>query len=103
MWLTNLRVKPKAYLPLVKRDVSSYKKYDRYDAIDVPSYAEIPDNYYGVMGVPITIMPRLNTEQFEVLGLAKRKLPGTQHYVLFHASIDGRDCFTRIVLKRRAN
>ncbi len=103
VWLTNLRVKPKAYLPLVKRDVSSYKKYDRYDAIDVPSYAEIPDSYYGVMGVPITLMPRLNMEQFEVLGLAKRKTPTTSHYVLFHASIDGHDIFTRIIVKRRGN
>lgn len=103
VWLTNLHVKPKAYLPFVKRDVSSYKKYDTYNAIEVPTYREIPDGYDGVMGLPVTVLPRLNFEQFELLGLAKRKMPTTPAYVLFNPIINGRECFSRIVLKRRGN
>ena len=103
VWLTNLRVKPKAYLPLVKRDVSSYEKYDTYNAIEVPSYREIPEGYAGIMGLPITVLPRLNFEQFELLGLAKNKTPTTPAYVLFKPIINGRSCFARIVLKRHGN
>lgn len=103
VWLTNLRVKAKPKLPLVKRDVSSYEKYDTYNAIEVPTYREIPEGYLGVMGLPITVLPRLNFEQFELLGLAKNKTPTTPAYVLFKPIIDGRECFARIVLKRRAN
>ena len=103
VWLTNLRVKAKPKLPLVKRDVSSYEKYDTYNAIEVPSYREIPDGYDGVMGLPITVLPRLNFEQFELLGLAKDKTPTTPAYVLFKPIINGRVCFARIVLKRHGN
>lgn len=103
VWLTNLRVKAKPKLPLVKRDVSSYEKYDTYNAIEVPTYREIPDGYAGIMGLPITVLPRLNFEQFELLGLAKTKTPTTPAYVLFTPIINGRTCFTRIVLRRRAN
>lgn len=103
VWLTNLRVKPKPYLPLVKRDVSSYEKYDTYNAIEVPSYREIPEGYVGIMGLPITVLPRLNFEQFELLGLAKDKTPTTPAYVLFTPIINGRKCFARIVLKRHGN
>ena len=50
----------------------SYPKYDNYDAINVDKVAEIPCDYPGVMGVPLTFMDKYCPEQFEIVGLAKR-------------------------------
>ena len=47
-----------------------YPKYDDYDAINVNKVAEIPVDYDGVMGVPITFMDKYDSEQFEILGMA---------------------------------
>jgi len=46
-----------------------YKKYDNYDAIEIPFTNAIPSDYDGVMGVPITFLDKYNPEQFEILGL----------------------------------
>ena len=46
-----------------------YPKYDNYDAINVNKVAEIPCDYDGVMGVPITFMDKYNPDQFEIIGL----------------------------------
>ena len=46
-----------------------YPKYDNYDAINVNKVAEIPCDYDGVMGVPITFMGKHNHEQFEIIGM----------------------------------
>lgn len=49
-----------------------YKKYDNYDAIEVPFVDAIPDDYTGVMGVPISFLDKFNPDQFEVLGATQR-------------------------------
>jgi hypothetical protein len=45
-----------------------YKKYDNYDAIEVPFTDSIPSDFQGVMGVPISFLDKHNPEQFEILG-----------------------------------
>ena len=52
----------KSYNPI------DYPKYDNYDAIEVGKVVNIPKDYYGVMGVPITFLDKYNPEQFEILG-----------------------------------
>lgn len=47
-----------------------YPKYDNYDAINVDKVSDIPMDYDGVMGVPITFVDKYNPEQFEILGCA---------------------------------
>ena len=49
-----------------------YPKYDNYDAINANKVSEIPCDYDGVMGVPITFMDKYNSEQFEILGITQR-------------------------------
>ena len=49
----------------------SYKKYDNYDAIEVPYNDAIPNDYDGVMGVPITFLDKYCPEQFEILGMCE--------------------------------
>ena len=74
-WFTNLdyseRHEPiilyKSYNPI------DYPKYDNYDAINIDSTANIPNDYYGIMGVPITFIDRYNPDQFELLGMTDRQ------------------------------
>ena len=48
----------------------TYPKYDNYEAINVDKTANIPCDYDGIMGVPITFLDKYNPNQFEILGLA---------------------------------
>ena len=69
-WYTNLPVaKHNEELICFKRYTpEDYPKYDNYDAIDVCPYNDIPCDYDGEMGVPITFLDKLNPEQFEIVG-----------------------------------
>ena len=49
-----------------------YRRYDNYDAIEVPFTDAIPGDYDGVMGVPISFLDKYCPEQFELLGITDR-------------------------------
>lgn len=49
----------------------SYDKYDNYDAIEVPFTDAIPDDYPGIMGVPISFLDKYSPDQFEIVGLTQ--------------------------------
>jgi hypothetical protein len=74
IWFTNLdtakrheKLKPwKKYTP------KEYPKYDNYDAINVDKTSDIPLDYVGMMGVPITFLDKHNPDQFEILGITKK-------------------------------
>ena len=72
-WFTNLDIKKRhEELILVKKYAGhedEYPTYDNYDAIEVSRVADIPLDYDGVMGVPITFLDKYNPEQFEITGL----------------------------------
>lgn len=69
-WFTNLDVKQRhEEMILVKRYTpESYPHYDNYDAINVDVTADIPCDYAGVMGVPITFLDKYCPDQFEIVG-----------------------------------
>lgn len=50
------------------RGSKSYIHYENYDAIEVPYYDAIPDDYEGIMGVPISFLDKYCPEQFEIIG-----------------------------------
>ena len=50
------------------RGKSAYVRYENYDAIEVSTYKEIPSDYEGVMGVPVTFLDKYNPDQFEIVG-----------------------------------
>ncbi len=50
-----------------------YPKFDNYDAINVDKVVDIPADYFGVMGVPITFLDKYNPSQFEILGITDRQ------------------------------
>jgi Adenine-specific methyltransferase EcoRI len=85
LWLTNLdHGKRHQILPLMTmqdnikfskhKDIKGkeYRKYDNYDAIDIPFTDAIPSDYDGVMGVPITFLDKYNPEQFEIINALNR-------------------------------
>lgn len=61
-----------------------YKKYDNYDAIEIPFVDAIPSDYMGTMGVPISFLDKYSPEQFEILGATQRGchdlVPDTKKY-----------------------
>jgi hypothetical protein len=77
-WFTNMdHSKRHEELPTYKKySAGEYQKYDNYDAIEVGKVADIPFNYTGVMGVPITFLDKYNPNQFEVIGLAAGNIKG---------------------------
>ena len=76
-WFTNLDIKQRhEEMILVRRyDPEANPKYDNYDAIDVSSANDIPSDYDGLMGVPISFLDKYNPEQFDLLGISD--LPDT--------------------------
>ena len=70
-WYTNLDMKLRHdELILVKKyNPEEYPKYENFDAIEVSKTADIPCDYPGVMGVPITFMDKYCPDQFKIIGL----------------------------------
>ena len=75
-WFTNLDIKKRhEELILVRRfNPADYPHYENFDGIDVSSVDQIPCDYPGVMGVPITFMETHNPDQFELLGTSTGNL-----------------------------
>lgn len=95
-WFTNLEVgKHKEHIILYKKyNSDEYPKYDNYDAINVNKYADIPCDYEGVIGVPITFIDKYNPEQFEIVKFRK----GDDDKDL---SINGKFPYFRILIKNK--
>lgn len=70
-WFTNLpTTKRKEFLQLYKKYApEEYPLYDNYDAINIDRVSDIPCDYFGTMGVPITFLDAYNPLQFEILGM----------------------------------
>ena len=133
VWFTNLETpKRREKIELYKKYTSEeYPKYDNYNAINIDKVSEIPEDYYGEMGVPVTFLHKYNPEQFEIIGCADytgkygsdeigvsrigeqwmekyRKQGGRGHYTANMTSLvyydnDGNACntFKRILIRRK--
>lgn len=73
-WFTNLDIsKRHENLILYKKyNPEEFPSYDNYNAIEVSKTKDIPENYIGAMGVPITFLDKYNPDQFEILGITDR-------------------------------
>ena len=102
MWLTNLDNDRRHEFVNMTRtyNPTDYPKYDNYDAINVKTIRDIPYDYYGVMGVPITIINRYNSEQFELVGEANHG--SDNEFDLFKPTINGKEIFKRILIRRKS-
>ena len=82
-----------------------YKKFDNYDAINIPFTDAIPSDYDGLMGVPISFMKYYCPEQFEIIdGIGRYSVLNneeTKKAGKYLSMIDGKAMFFRIIIKRR--
>lgn len=95
-WFTNLDHN-KRYEDLIlykKYNANEYPKYDNYDAINVDKTKDIPMDYKGAMGVPITFLDKYNPEQFKIIKFRK----GDDEKDL---SINGKFPYFRIIIKNK--
>jgi len=101
MWLTNLDIDRRhKILELTKHySPEEYPSYDTYDAINVHRVQDIPLDYSGIMGVPITIIDKYNSEQFELIGEANHG--SDNEYDLFKPTINGKQLFKRILIRNK--
>lgn len=100
-WLTNLKVNYKVKpLDLSKNHYTpeKYPKYDNYDAINIDKVADIPCDYPGVMGVPLTFMDKYCPEQFEIVGLDRYTVP-KKDLVAGRLAINSKVKYARIFVK----
>ncbi len=103
MWFTNLdTTKRHEELILYKKYTpEEYPKYDNYDAIEVSKFLDIPMDYAGVMGVPITFLDRYNPEQFEIVG-SNRGVDQDPNGVYGRGSfLNGKETFKRLFIKNK--
>ena len=103
MWLTNIDI-PRRHKRLKLTqvyDLNKYTKYDNYDAINVSRVADIPIDYNGIMGVPITYLKYHNDSQFEIVGEANHG--SDNEFDLFKPKINGKEQFKRILIRKKEN
>lgn len=101
MWLTNMdneRRHKKLKLMCCYNPIL-HPQYDNFDAIHVKNITEIPCDYDGIMAVPITIINRYNSEQFEIIGEANHG--SDNKFDMFKPILGGREVFKRILIKNK--
>lgn len=106
-WYTNLtHPKRNEEIYLYKTyNTESYPKYDNYDAIEVSKVDEIPEDYDGVMGVPITFLDKYCPTQFEIVdinphffSMVEQGLPKPKQLTLHN--VNKKDPYARILIKK---
>lgn len=108
-WFTNLDInKRHEDLILYKNyNQEEYPTYDNYNAIEVSKTNEIPCDYDGIMGVPITFMNKYNPEQFEIIGATESEGKGFSNGIWKEASnvaqamINGKRVYKRIFIRNK--
>ena len=78
-----------------------FPRYDNYDAINVNKVADIPVDYDGAMGVPITFLDKFNPEQFEIVGQMANT--SVDEHNKGYPFINGKKVYARIIIKRKVN
>jgi hypothetical protein len=110
-WYTNLpTTKQEEELVLYKKYTSDeYPKYDNYDAIDVNKVTDIPMDYDGIIGVPITFLDKYNPKQFEIVGMVSsagynKEIVGIDFLGEKDARplINGKNIYARILIKKKS-
>lgn len=109
IWFTNLDHKKRHEELILYKNYTpeEYPKYANYNVIEVSKTAEIPMDYDGVMGVPITFMDKYNPEQFEIIGMAEDNGKGLSGEAAEwdrlnpHCIINGKAMYKRIFIRKK--
>ena len=99
-WFTNLDYKERHEDIILYKQYNpkEYPKYDNYDAINVDVTKEIPMDYEGIIGVPITFLDKYNPKQFEILGIDRYIEDNPNYGKRF--TINGKETYARVVIKK---
>lgn len=98
-WFTNLDI-PKRHEDIIlykQYSKDEFPTYDDYEAINVGKVSDIPSDYDGLMGVPVTFLDKYNPDQFEILGL-------DDHRVEWRGkgpNLNGKTIYRRIIIRRK--
>lgn len=100
-WYTNLQTTRRSEEIILYKeyDENKYPKYDKYNAIEVGRVNNIPKDYDGIMGVPITFIDRYNPNQFEIIGLDRYTCP-KESLVGGRLTVNGKIKYARILIRR---
>ncbi len=104
-WFTNVEhAKRHTKLDLFRKYSNDYQKYDNYNAIEVSRVENIPMDYDGIMGVPISFLDKYCPEQFEIVGLmsgakGENLTNGNDGRAKFY--VDGKGVYARILICKR--
>lgn len=103
IWFTNLpHAKRNKKMVLYKEySPEEYPKYDNYDAIEVSKTKEIPKNWGGAMGVPITFLDKYNPEQFEIVGSNRGRGQDPAGIYGRAALLNGKEVFKRLFIRNK--
>ena len=95
-------------------DENIHKRYLNYDAIYIKKSEDIPDEYYGVMGVPFVFLEKVNRNQFDIIGMLSDNygdnvyvFNGEERYIdeghkhFTGPVIDGRALYKRLLIKKK--
>lgn len=102
-WFTNLAHTKRA-TPLrlyQKYSATLYPKYDNYDAIEVSKVQDIPKDYAGTMGVPISFLEKYNPQQFEICGTQRWFYDESLGITGGKTLLNGKETYDRIFIKHR--
>lgn len=110
-WFSNLPVnKHKEDMILFKTyNPTDYPNYDNYNAINIDKVADIPCDYDGIMGVPITFLDKYNPDQFEIVGRADANISGEDNPYYIPGLkdkggaplVNGSFVYKRVLIKRK--
>lgn len=100
-WFTNLLTNKRNEELVLTKEYNSleFPAYDELDAIEVSKVVNIPKNYKGVMGVPITFIDKYNPEQFEILNCSA--FSDSSHYGCGSLHINDNKIYARILIKAK--
>lgn len=101
-WYTNLDIRKRHEKLILWKHYTpeEFPNYDGYDAIEVGKVQDIPVDYSGVMGVPITFLTKYSPEQFEIVGIDRYTVP-KDVLVGGRLAVNGKSKYARVLIRRK--
>jgi len=107
IWFTNLDIakRHEVFTFYKKYTPEEYPKYDNYNAIEVSKTSDIPMDYDGIMGVPVSFLDKYNPDQFEIVGWSRHNDQemdgGYWKGGKSDATINGKEVYRRILIRNK--
>ena len=101
-WFTNLEIQKRHEEIILYKtyNPTDYPHYDNFDAINVDKTQDIPVDYDGIIGVPMTFMYKYCPDQFDIVGILNHGCDN--EYDLAKPILNGKELYTRIAIRRKS-